>query len=45
MTVSFVVGILSLSWLIRWVATGRLAYFAYWCIPLGVATTIWQLWP
>ena len=45
MTVSFVVGILSLAWLIRWVATGRLVYFAYWCIPLGVATTIWQLWP
>ena len=44
MAVSFVVGLGSLTLLVRLVQHGRLAYFAYWLIPLGVAVTSWQLW-
>jgi undecaprenyl-diphosphatase len=41
--VSFVVGVFSLRWLIRWLERGRIQYFAYWCIPLGIAVLVWQL--
>ena len=41
--VAMLVGLVSLWWLIRWVQRGRLHYFAYWCIPVGVAVTLWQL--
>jgi undecaprenyl-diphosphatase len=40
--VSFVVGLLSLWWLIRWLERGRFAAFAWWCIPVGVGVLIWQ---
>lgn len=46
--VSFVVGVLSLGWLLKWLNQGRLHYFAWWCIPLGVGVVAWQLaiqWP
>lgn len=33
---SFLVGLLSLHWLIRWLESGRLWMFAFWCIPLGL---------
>ena len=33
--VSFVVGILALRWLIHWARSGRLYWFAAWCIPVG----------
>ena len=39
---SFIVGLLSLWALIQLVQRGRLAYFAFWCIPLGIAVSIWQ---
>ena len=42
--VSFLVGIVALFWLINWLERGRLRLFAWWCIPLGVAVTIWQVW-
>ncbi len=42
--VSFVVGLLALHWLIRWLESDRLRWFAWWCIPLGVAVTAWQIW-
>ncbi len=42
--VSFAVGLLALHWLINWLERGRLRLFAWWCIPLGIAVTIWQLW-
>ncbi len=42
--VSFIVGLFALNWLIRWLEHGRLRLFAWWCIPLGVCVTIWQLW-
>lgn len=42
-SISFLVGLFSLWWLIRLVESGRLAVFAYWLIPLGVAVTLWQV--
>jgi undecaprenyl-diphosphatase len=42
--VSMIVGIASLWWLIRWVEQGRLYWFAYWLLPLGVGVLVWQLW-
>ncbi len=41
--VSFVVGMGALKLLVRWVQQGRLAMFAYYLIPLGVAVVAWQL--
>jgi undecaprenyl-diphosphatase len=43
--VSFIVGLGALWWLNRWLQQGRLYRFAWWVIPVGVAVTIWQLWP
>lgn len=40
--VSFLVGLAALWWLIRLVQQGRLAWFAWWLIPLGIAVTAWQ---
>lgn len=41
--VSFVVGVAALRWLLNWLQLGRLHYFAYWCIPVGLAVVVWQL--
>jgi undecaprenyl-diphosphatase len=41
--VSFVVGLASLWWLVRWLERGRLQWFAAWCIPVGVIVIVWQL--
>ncbi|MFW6170914.1 MAG: undecaprenyl-diphosphate phosphatase [Planctomycetota bacterium] len=43
--IAFVVGLLALHWLISWLEQGRLRLFAWWCIPLGICLTVWQLWP
>jgi undecaprenyl-diphosphatase len=46
--VSFVVGLVSLWWLVRWLQQGRLYLFAWWVIPVGLAVIAWQLliaWP
>ena len=43
--VSFLVGLLSLGWLIRWLEQGRLHRFAWWVIPLGLAVVAWQCGP
>ena len=43
--VSFLVGLVALWWLNRWLQQGRLHLFAYWVIPLGAAVVAWQLWP
>lgn len=43
--VSFVVGLLALQWLIRWLREGVIHYFAWWVIPLGIGVLIWQGWP
>jgi undecaprenyl-diphosphatase len=42
-TISFVVGLFSLWWLLRLLERGRLEYFAYWCIPVGLGVVVWQL--
>jgi undecaprenyl-diphosphatase len=41
--VSLVVGLFSLWWLIRWLEQGRLHYFAWWCIAVGLIVVAWQL--
>lgn len=41
--VAFLVGIVALRWLIRWSREDRLHWFAYWCIPVGIAASIWYL--
>lgn len=41
--VSMLVGLGALALLIRWVERGRLALFAYYLIPLGIAVVAWQL--
>lgn len=41
--ISMLVGIVALRWLLTWVRGGRLHLFAYWCIPLGLIVTVWQL--
>lgn len=43
MVVSFLVGLLSLSWLVRWLERGKIQYFAYWCIPVGIAVAIYNV--
>jgi undecaprenyl-diphosphatase len=40
--VSFVVGLVALYWLIRWLQQGRFQQFAWWCIPVGLAVLVWQ---
>ncbi len=39
--VSFVVGILALWWLIGWSRRDRLHWFAWWCVPVGIAAMVW----
>lgn len=41
--ISFVVGLICLAWLIHWIERGRLHYFTWWCVPVGVGVVIWQL--
>lgn len=38
--ISFVVGLFALVWLKRWLNQGKLHYFAYWCIPVGLISLI-----
>ena len=41
--VSFLVGWLSLWWLVSWIERGRLQHFAAWCIPIGCLVVALQL--
>jgi len=41
--VSMLVGLIALRLLIRWVEQGRLAMFAYYLVPLGIAVVTWQM--
>ena len=41
--VSFLVGLLALWWLIRWLEQGRLHWFAWWVFGLGTIVIVWQL--
>jgi undecaprenyl-diphosphatase len=38
--VAFFVGILALRWLIVWSRQDRLSWFAWWCIPMGIAVIL-----
>ncbi len=40
MASAFLVGLASLAWLVRWLQTFRLHYFAWWCGAVGIATII-----
>ena len=42
-TISLVVGLLVLRWLIRIVAQRKLHWFAYYCLALGTVVVTWQL--
>ncbi len=41
--VSFAVGLVSIAALMRLLQRGKLYYFAWWCIPVGLAVVVWQL--
>ncbi len=41
--ISLLVGLAALSWLIAWIRRGKLAWFALWCLPLGIAVILWQM--
>ncbi len=41
--VSFVIGLASLVWLIRWLEQGRLYLFSWYLLVLGPAVIVWQL--
>jgi undecaprenyl-diphosphatase len=43
MTVSCIVGVVALKWLIRLVSKGRLHRFAWYCAAVGLGTIVWQL--
>ena len=40
---SFIVGLASLAWLLRWLQKGRLHYFAWWVLLLGPTVILWKL--
>lgn len=42
-TTAFLVGLVTLRWLVSLIAKGRLYWFAYYCVGAGTATVIWQL--
>ena len=42
--ISFGVGLLALWLVVRLLNQGRLHWFAYWCIPFGLAVIVWQVW-
>lgn len=41
--VSFVVGLACLRWMVSLIAKGKLHWFAYYCVAVGTATVVWQL--
>ena len=41
--VSFAVGLLALSWLLRLITQRRLHWFAWYCLIVGTLTILWQL--
>ena len=41
--VSFVVGLVCLKWMVGLIAKGKLHWFAYYCVAVGTATVVWQL--
>lgn len=42
--ISFAVGLVALTWLVRWLREGYFHYFAWWVLALGPVVIAWQLW-
>lgn len=42
-TISFLVGLVALNWLVRWLERGQFDRFAWWCFGVGVLVVAWQL--
>ena len=42
LVIAFVVGWISLSYLVKWLEAGKLHWFAYYLIPFGIIVVIWQ---
>ena len=40
--VAFLVGLVSLGWLIRWLEQGQLRWFSYWCFAMGLTVILWH---
>jgi undecaprenyl-diphosphatase len=40
---SFVIGWISLAWLVKWLEKGRLAWFAWWVFTVAPIVIVWQL--
>lgn len=40
---AFLVGLITLRWLVALIARGRLYWFAWYCVAAGTATVVWQL--
>lgn len=43
MIVSAIVAYIALIWLIRWIRGGKLFWFTWYVVPLGIAVLIWRL--
>ncbi len=41
--VSFIVGLVSLIYLLKWLKAGKLHYFGYWLLVIGTVVLIWSL--
>ncbi len=41
--ISFIVGLVSLWWLVKWLESDRLHYCAWWVFPVGIGIIIWQV--
>lgn len=42
LAIAFAVGWVSLSYLVKWLEAGKLHWFAYYLIPLGIIVVLWQ---
>ena len=40
--VAFLVGLVALGWLVKWIEQGRLHWFSYWLLPFGFFMIVWQ---
>ena len=40
--VAFLVGLVSLAWLMRWLERGQLRWFSYWCFVMGLTVILWH---
>ena len=43
LVVAFLVGLFALHWLVKWVESGKLHWFAFYLFPIGAIVVIWRL--